>query len=147
MDYYIQEIEPIKDSINKMQNYNVKFITISLREKKNYNHLTIEVPNIPYFVICNFEYRKINGVDVLLIDYRDTIIRNTNKELVKHLVENNVITFKGKAMLLHPPYLDFVFCKNDISRVKCFPIEDTTGENNYENEQHYDERDYYPDCK
>lgn len=40
-----------------------------------------------------------------------------NQEILKQLIEENTLTFKGDHNNIEPPYMEFIFYENDFSTI------------------------------
>ncbi|WP_291142265.1 hypothetical protein [Flavobacterium sp. UBA7680] len=114
--YYVENIKPIQDSIFKLKTYGAKLAVCSLKKTSSHTIINLSVPDTPYKIHTNYKYKKIQGVNILFVNYDEKLI---NQEIPKQLIKDKILAFNGPENN-EPPYLEFIFCPNDISSIKCF---------------------------
>ena len=146
--YFAENIKPIKDSIVKSKFYNTQLIVCSLKKLCGFNMVTLAYPSIPYLINSSYDYRSIEGVNVLFIDYNDTVIDRRKKEEIQHLINSNVVTLEGRVQNLDPPFLRFIFCQDNYNNITCYDniMQDSLDRKCLEEGKTYNEMMFYPKC-
>jgi len=147
--YYAENIKPIKDSIIKSKYYNSQLVVCSLKKIKGFNRMTLSYPSTPYLIHNKYYYKSFEGVNVLFINYYDTVIDFHSKEEIQDLIDNNIVTFEGPLQNLDPPFLRFVFCQNNYNNITCFDniMQDSLDQKCLEEDRTYNEMMFYPTCE
>ena len=154
---YTESIEMISDSLKKIKAYKVDLLICSYSSDSKYGKLTFQSPSEPYFISTPFyDYKRINGIDILFIDYPETEklseleketflneeVTGDNYNKIKHLIENGKVTFGKK--LTNYPFYKFIFCKKNKNIITCF--DNIMESKAYKESKVYNENIFYPDC-
>ncbi|MNK21286.1 hypothetical protein D3C87_395400 [compost metagenome] len=144
--YFVENIQPIKDSVSKSGTYDIKLIVCSLKKADQHNLVILSIPDTPYLVKNKCQYKKIDGTDILFIDYDEEIVP---ADIPKDLLEKNLIRLDGKSKNTDPPFLKFVFCKNDFSSVRCFDnmMQDSLSYKLMKEKKTYSDKLFFPKCQ
>ena len=144
--YFVENIQPIKDSISKSKTYDIKLIVCSLKKIDQHNMVTLSIPDTPYLVNNKCQYKNIDGTDILFIDYNEEIVPT---DVPKNLLAKNLIRLHGKSKNTDAPFLKFVFCKNDFSSVRCFDnmMQDSLSYKLMKEKKTYSDKLFFPKCQ
>lgn len=104
-----------------------------------------------YKVVGDFEIETIEKVDILYLNFNDTI-KHTSKKIdkkTKELIDKKIITFTGENRFIDCDFIEFVFCKNDKNIFKYFNNRMEIDEQNrlHKIGKPYHRESFYPKCK
>jgi hypothetical protein len=149
--------EVIKDSLKKIKNKGIDFVVCFADLENEFNILSfnlVQEPNkrlFTYNVRNDFKIKTIEGVDVLFEDFNDKSIKSPKDidKKSKELLDKKIISFDKKNTFIDCDFIEFIICKKDENKFKCFNTRmeiDKQNKMRKENKPYHREL-FYPNCK
>lgn len=147
--HLIRDIDVIGDSIKSIKKPGLtKLLVCIYSESESYRKVYLYAPNLPYSIKNNYLLKNINGMDVLIVDIKDTNFNKTQNLEIKNLVKQNIIDFDQTGVFENPPFYKFIICKNDSKKISCFDniMQGKETINSIKDNRVYNESVFYPKC-
>jgi hypothetical protein len=149
--------EVIKDSLRSFKTRGINFVVCFIETKDKNDILSFNLVHEPkkkFYTLNvdrNFEIETIEDVDVLYLNFGDTLIHSTKKidKKTKELLDKNIITFNGVNRFIDCDFVEFVFCKKDRNNFTYFNnrMESEEQIKRQKNNKPYFRESFYPECE
>lgn len=148
--------EVIKDSLKGFKTRGINFVVCFIEANAKNDILSFNLVHEPkkkfytYKVVGDFEIETIEKVDVLYLNFDDTI-KDTSKKVdkkTKELLDKKIITFDGVNRFIDCDFIEFVFCKKDRNNFSYFNNRMEVKEQNrvHSMDKPYHRETFYPKC-
>jgi hypothetical protein len=149
--------EVIKDSLRSFKTRGINFVVCFMHTNDKNDILSFNLVHEPkkkFYTLnvdSDFKIETITGVDVLYINFDDTIRRIPKKidKKTKELLDKKIITFNGVNRFIDCDFVEFVFCKKDRNNFTYFNnrMESEEQIKLQKNSKPYFRESFYPKCE